>query len=287
MNVASSPIFLNSAGNTRSAMTDGIRLLYNIQLPIIPSISGTDVIVKSTLGGVEREETYDTLTDTSLMLAADANTPVYITGSITSLTLNILLLDTNDTLLSVKCKNTALTELNCYGCTSLAELNLSANTALERLYCSGCTSLAELNLSANTALTELDCSGCTSLAELNLSANTALTYLYCYGCTSLAELNLSANTALTYLDCSGCTSLSELNLSANTALTYLNCQLLYGIETIKIIAENEDVATAIAGAITGADSTTGTVYVASDATYYQTISDAATAKGWTVEAPAA
>ena len=238
MNVASSPIFLNSAGNVQAPMAGGIRLLYSTQLPVINKISGTDVVVKSIYVGVPREESYASLSGESLVLFADANTPITITGEITQLSIQY---------------DTSITKLKCL----------------------------------NTALEALDCPGCTDLASLYLSTNTALNYLDCSGCTSLAALDLSTNTALETLGCSGCTGLASLDLSTNTALGTLSCKLLDSITEIKTLATNEDVATAVAGAITGANADDGKVYVSSDDTYYSTVADAAVAKGWTVEAPAA
>ena len=91
------------------------------------------------------------------------------------------------------------------------------------------------------------------------------------------------NTALTSLDCSSCYALQELNLSTNTALTSLNCSYCYALQIIYYPATNEDVSTAIAGAITYANAADGTVYTDSAADYYSTIETAATAKGWTIE----
>ena len=216
MNVASSPIFLNSAGNVQAAMTGGIRLLYSTQLPVINVIYGTDVVIKSIYAGVPREESYASLSRDSLVLFADANTPITITGEITHLSVR---------------DDTYITKLKCL--------------------------------------------------------NTALNSLYCNDCTGLTSLDLSTNTALNILECSGCTGLAALDLSTNTALNSLNCKLLDSVTEIKTLATNENVATAIAGAITGANAEDGKVYVSSDDTYYSTVADAAVAKGWTVEAPAA
>ena len=91
------------------------------------------------------------------------------------------------------------------------------------------------------------------------------------------------NTALTSLDCSYCYALQELNLSANTALTSLGCSYCSKIEIIYYPATNEDISTAVAGAITDADAADGTVYTDSEGAYYSTIADAATEKGWTIE----
>ena len=134
----------------------------------------------------------------------------------------------------------------------------------------------------NTALTILNCYSCYALQELNLSTNTALTILNCYSCYALQELNLSTNTALTSLNCSDCYALQELNLSTNTALTSLDCNSITQITAISYPATNSDVATAIANAITNADSSDGIVYTDSDADYYSTIETAANDKGWTI-----
>ena len=91
------------------------------------------------------------------------------------------------------------------------------------------------------------------------------------------------NTALTQLNCSYCSALQELNLSANTALTQLNCGSCYKIIGISYPATNDDVSTAIAGAITGATADDGTVYTDSAGAYYSTIETAANSKGWTIE----
>ena len=178
-------------------------------------------------------------------------------------------------------KNTKLTYLYCAYCKGITELNLAANTALQTLNCGG-TSITELNLAANTALQTLDCYNCTSITELNLAANTALQTLNCNSCTSITELNLAANTALQTLYCGG-TSITELNLAANTALQTLDCNSCTSITDIYYPATNSDVSTAIAGAITNATAADGTVYTDSAADYYNTIADAATAKGWTIE----
>ena len=134
----------------------------------------------------------------------------------------------------------------------------------------------------NTALTSLSCNSCSALQELNLSANTALTSLSCNSCYALQELNLSANTALTSLSCNSCSALQELNLSANTALTSLSCNSCSALISVYYGATNQNVTERIASAITNAESTAGSVYTDSAATYYSTIADAATAKGWTI-----
>ena len=130
-------------------------------------------------------------------------------------------------------------------------------------------------------VTELEHTDETKLVRLT-ATNTALTILNCYSCYALQELNLSTNTALTSLNCSDCYALQELNLSTNTALTSLDCNSITQITAISYPATNSDVATAIANAITNADSSDGIVYTDSDADYYSTIETAANDKGWTI-----
>ena len=165
--------------------------LYSLMVdPEISSITGTDIVVKTTKGGVAHEDTYASLEGDTLSISADKNTKIFITGTIT-------------------------------------ECEIGENADFVRISVK--------------------------------------------------------NTALTSLDCNDCYALQELNLSANTALTSLGCNDCVKIEIIYYTAIDSDVATAIAGAITAADASDGTVYTDSAADYYSTIADAATAKGWTIE----
>ena len=97
------------------------------------------------------------------------------------------------------------------------------------------------------------------------------------------EIDVTKAVALQTLNCYNCTSLTSLDLAANVALQTLNCNGCTSLTTIKYPAANSDVSTAIAGAITDAESADGKVYTDSAADYYSTILDAATAKGWTIE----
>ena len=256
----------------------GIKLFTLTTDPKISSITGTDIVVKTTKGGVVHEDTYASLEGDTLSISADKNTEITITGTIIECEIG-----SNTTFTRISVTSTALTSLDCSSCYALQELNFSTNTALTSLSCNDCYALQELNLSTNTALTSLSCNGCYALQKLNLSTNTALTSLSCFSCYALQELNLSTNTALTSLSCNNCSALQELNLSTNTALTQLNCSSCTKLVSISYPATNEDVATAIAGAITDATAADGTVYTDSAADYYSTIADAATAKGWTIE----
>lgn len=107
------------------------------------------------------------------------------------------------------------------------------------------------------------------VSRLSLSApsNSAIDAIYTAGTKAL--LSLTTNS-----DC------KELQLSKY--LTYLKVN---GTAIIKITypANNNAVSTAIANAITNASANNGTVYTDPNGTYYNTIAQAATAKGWTIE----
>lgn len=107
------------------------------------------------------------------------------------------------------------------------------------------------------------------VSRLSLSApsNGAIDAIYTAGTKAL--LSLTTN--------SGC---KELQLSKY--LTYLKVN---GTAVTKITypANNNAVSTAIANAITNASANNGTVYTDPNGTYYDTIAQAATAKGWTIQ----
>ena len=153
-------------------------------------------------------------------------------------------------------KNTALTDLTCYG-NQLTTLDVSKNTALGYLNCYG-NQLTTLDVSKNTALTTLVCDG-NQLTTLDVSKNTALDSLVCSD-NQLTTLDVSKNTALDSLVC-----------SSNTTVTMLAVAKTYKQATVS---------TNLASLITNATSTSGTLNIyGGDNT---TVHEAATAKGWTV-----
>ena len=103
------------------------------------------------------------------------------------------------------------------------------------------------------------------------------------GYTELSSVSVGDNSILKTLSIALNENIEELDLAANTQLQTLYCNSCTGLTDISYPATNEDVSTAIAGAITDADAADGTVYTDSAAAYYSTIADAATAKGWTIE----
>ena len=137
---------------------------------------------------------------------------------------------------------------------------------------SKCTSLAAFNLNNCDDVTALDLSNSKSLDTLSIN-----------NCHNLTSLDLSANIDLHTLQLIQCDGLVELDLSTNTNLAAFGTDGISTIEIIKYGAGNVDVSTTIAAVIANATSTDGTLYTDSAATYYNTIADAATAKGWTIE----
>ena len=193
--------------------------------------------------------------------------------------------------------NTKLTHLNCNACGSLTALDLSNNTELIRCLCQSMgqeMALASITIPQDSQLTDLTLSGCSNLTSLDLSNSVLLESLTINSCSGLTSLDLSNNTELKSLGCGSCSGLTELDLSHNTKLTSINifecdnlvsfnCTGCTAILMIQYGATNEDVSTAVAGAITAADAADGTVYTDSAGAYYSTIATAATTKGWTIE----
>ena len=216
-----SPEWLQVASNVGGAESITRFVFVEGQNQLKLSSSGS-VVIESVQDGQMVSETYEVLSDTVVTINADTDTEVVIYGAITKFAIHPPY--PHDVLKSLDVsKNTALTYLDCGGCTSLTSLDLSKNTALTKLNCGSCTGLTSLDLSENTVLTYLVCDGLTGLTSLDLSENTVLIELYCNGCTGLTSLDLSENIALTKLNCNGCTGLTSLDLSENTALTYLDC----------------------------------------------------------------
>ena len=97
------------------------------------------------------------------------------------------------------------------------------------------------------------------------------------------------NSSIVAIDATDCKSLMSLitspvveTLKIGKYLTSLDVRGT-NIKSIYYPANNNSVSTAIANAITNADANNGTVYTDPNGTYYNTIANAATAKGWTIE----
>ena len=151
-----------------------------------------------------------------------------------------------------------ITELNCDSDKKLVALSVENNEELKVLSCFK-GRLTSLDLTNNANLIELNCKY-NLLTSLDLSNNTKLTALNCF------------DNQITILNLSVCTELSQM---FNLPIT---------IDIIYYPATNSSVSARIANHISSANtSADGTVYTDSAGAYYQTIADAATAKGWTIE----
>lgn len=187
----------------------------------------------------------------------------------------------------------------------LEEIDTTALTELVTLKIAG-TKVSSLDISNNVALATLDVEGCFNLAELNTDKNVALASVIFSKCSSLAGLDLSHNPITGNLSLSDCysavrfigpiaASLTTVYLIRVSSLEYLDISgidnitngfVLNGCPKIKVIKSRCNgtlQANAIASAITAAETAEGVVYLNDQDTYYSTVADAATAKGWTIE----
>lgn len=132
------------------------------------------------------------------------------------------------------------------------------------------------------AITRLSCGGDGMLYDVDLSELTSLTHFWSQD-TGMVVLDLSQCSDLFWLSSIGNEQLITLDLSGLTKLSYIRFDNNPKIESIAFNAIGQQPATAIANLITAADSATGEVYLNSSDTYYSTVADAATAKGWTIK----
>ena len=162
-----------------------------------------------------------------------------------------------------------------------------ADPIISSISCTGEIKVSSIKNGAPLVETYTDLDGETLSIQADANTQIIISGVEITGCEigeNVAYTKISVkNTALTQLNCNSCYALTALDVSKNTALTQLDCNNCAKLVSISYPATNEDVSTAVAGAITAADATDGTVYTDSAATYYSTIADAATAKGWTIE----
>ena len=114
------------------------------------------------------------------------------------------------------------------------------------------------------------------------------TYITIKGNVTLLSLAPPPNTAIDIIDTTETKSLLSLTTNENIEELRISKYLTYlkvngtNIKSVSYPANNNAVSTAIANAITGADANDGIVYTDPDGTYYDTIAQAATAKGWNI-----
>lgn len=117
----------------------------------------------------------------------------------------------------------------------------------------------------------------------------ANTYVTIKGDVSRLSISPPPNYVIDAIYAEGSKSLMSLTTNSGVKTLQIGKYLTYltvngtSINAITYPANNSAVSTAIANAITNASTNNGTVYTKSTGTYYNTIADAATAKGWTIE----
>lgn len=123
----------------------------------------------------------------------------------------------------------------------------------------------------------------------SLEAPDANTYITIRGDVTRLDLGAPSNGSIDDIICDKSKTLMSLttpssikHLRAGKYLTSLTVKGT-GINLVYYPANNNAVSTAIANAITNASANNGTVYTDPNGTYYDTIAQAATAKGWTIE----
>lgn len=178
---------------------------------------------------------------------------------------------------------TSLTDLNASGCYSLENVSISGDVSLSTLNI-GDTAISAVDLSG-TAVTTLKASACQNMVRLDLQDAPLLTTLTVSNSSNLKSVLCSKNHALTSITFSKLASLETLDLSGSEILTTVQPagNMPTKIKLIKYRATDSAAATAVASLIASADANDGVVYLNSADTYYSTVADAATAKGWTIE----
>lgn len=161
---------------------------------------------------------------------------------------------------------------------AVTELDLTDNGAYM-------CSVSSLDLSKAHSLVRLSCRG--SLGALNVSTCPDLEFLYLAECSNLGSLNASSNPKLNILrlvapGAEQTNGLRTINFINSTVLSNLILAETDVIETMYVTIPNSSVADAIAGAI-NRSVTSGTIHFRQGGEYDQTVIDAATAKGWTVQ----
>ena len=168
--------------------------------------------------------------------------------------------------------------LSVYNSSQLQELNIED---LELIY---------LNI-ASTGIQTINYGNNNTIRELNISStqidsiNDGLQDLQRISCTStnINILDLNGSADLQYVSCGQSNYLEQIKISNCESITELNCYGAPNLTYISCRAINQSVANTIANLISNAASSSGVVYTDNDDTYYSTIADAATAKGWTIE----
>ena len=242
------------------------------ELPLELSCSG-NIIIESIYNGETVEQKYKDLNHGRISVLSDIGEEIIIHGDLTELYVN-----NNEDITSISSSSFAITNLGINGCTGLNYFDISDCPNLLSI---GANNYPLESIALPDSLKSLTIDSAINLESIEFGSH--IESVICPRCTKLTELNLSGRNNLYRLYCNGCDNVTSLFIDGTPRLIEPNFNSMESINTIKYGATNSDVSSAIAGAITNATAADGTVYTDSAADYYQTIADAATAKGWTIE----
>lgn len=247
------PMFLQEAGRSRKK-TDNILKFTTLNIdPTIGIRSDSEYKVISIKNSEIVEHVYPQQTSPNMLnISADLNSEITIIGDITAIGFG-----------KYGQYNLAnIVNIDVSKCNSLAGLSLSE------------TSIEYLDVTKNVNLTDLVCDY-SQIQSIDLGNNILLEHLK-IGSDVFSSIDLSKNINLIGLDLCSVENLHNVNLNNINSLQYI---------TVRGIINYESVAISIANAITNSTHTTdGHLSVSGgEGTYYSTIADAATAKGWTIE----
>lgn len=245
-----SPAFLQAACAKAQSKVNVIMLNGVMQDPIINSLTCVgEITIESVKNGEPVTETYSDLTTAQVSIQADADSDVVIKGDVTVVEIGE---QAEGYIKDLVCAKQYVLRTN-----ALTHIGYISGTAAD-----GDTSSVE----------DIDASGCENLE-----------YIACPGCTEMTVLNLTGCSHLEDLICGNCSSLTELDLSACPGIQGVACVGCTALVSILYNASTDDVTTYLADAITAATADNGVLHTDSEGAYYQTLADAATAKGWTIE----
>lgn len=252
-----SPVWLQSASSVGGAK-EMMTLMYSEPDQQIEISAEGKLVIQSTKDGETITSIYNNPSYKTIQFNSDANSSIILTGKVTSVNSlsrgqaiaeNLTAIDITKSKSLINCtiSNSKVTLLDTRENANLEVLNIDQ------------TLIESIDISQNKSLKLLSCS-ITPLKVVDLSQNKQVYDLNAYSCDNLTTLLLGDNIFSTFL---------AYNLGA--------------IKNIQLIASNSSIADTIKVLITNATSIDGTVTLRQGDEFNQTIIDAATSKGWTVE----
>ena len=191
--------YTNIFGMTSSTpfpvFTQGVHLLTGSADPTINMINGTNITIYSTKNGQTTQVDYASL-NASVVIAADANTDIIVTGNLTGL------FDmSNGDWLTVKVLNTGISLFYTRDCPVITEIDVQGEQQITEIDCQNCADLTTLNMYGCDGLTTLTCTGCPDLIWIVTPAqefNVALAVANAITAANAANGILQTNSADTY-----------------------------------------------------------------------------------------